>query len=265
MKRPSIQFYPADWLRDTALRSCSVGARGLWIDMLCYMHEGTPYGHLAIGGRPVDSKILSRMTGASPKSTKKWLEELKAADVFGITEDGVIFSRRMIKDEHIRATRAESGKLGGNPNLVKQNPTTKVKQKPTPSSSSSSSSSSSIREGEGERGSPTPAQVAQGFFDKGESYEITLKYLEQQNVPRPAAEAELGRFIDYWTEPTKTGHKQRWQTEKTFEVRRRLTTWLSRTKDFKARGSPVWAQERDDFHRQQQEAREKFLTQNQHV
>ena len=129
------------------------------------------------------------------------------------------------------------------------------------SSSSSLSSSSNLSPSEIE----TPAQIAQEFFSKGEPYQLTLNYLEEQEVPRAAAEAELSRFIDYWTEPTKSGKKLRWQTEKTFEVRRRLTTWLARTKDFKSRGSPAWAAERDKFHQQQREARENFLNQNQHA
>lgn len=33
-------------------------------------------------------------------------------------------SRRMVRDESLRKVRQEVGKLGGNPNLVKQNPTT---------------------------------------------------------------------------------------------------------------------------------------------
>ena len=67
MKRPSFQFYPADWLRDTALRSCSTGARGLWIDMICFMHEGNPYGHLKVGNKVILSSNLASMVGATLK------------------------------------------------------------------------------------------------------------------------------------------------------------------------------------------------------
>lgn len=144
MKRPSFQFYPADWLRDTALRTCSVGARGLWIDMICFMHEGTPYGHLKVGNKVILSSNLSGMVGATLQETEGWLAELESAGVFERTEEGCILSRRMIRDENIRNSRASGGKLGGNPALkVNLAPNlqgeTKVNQKPTPSSSSSSS------------------------------------------------------------------------------------------------------------------------------
>jgi hypothetical protein len=150
MKRPSFQFYPGDWLRDTALRTCSAAARGLWIDMICYMHEGYPYGYLKVGDKVILPANLARMCGLTLQETEGCLTELREAGVFEVDENQVIFSRRMIRDENIRNARASGGKLGGNPSLkdnqkVNLPPNlpdaTKVKQKPTPSSSSSSSPS----------------------------------------------------------------------------------------------------------------------------
>ena len=148
MKRPSFQFYPADWLRDTGLRSCSTGARGLWIDMICFMHEGNPYGHLKVGDKVILPENLSRMVGETLEVVNVWLNELKVAGVYDVAEDGSICSRRMIRDENLREIRALGGKKGGNPALISK---TKVNLEDnlTPNlrltSSSSSSSSSSVR------------------------------------------------------------------------------------------------------------------------
>lgn len=146
MKRPSFQFYPSDWLRDTALRSCSPSARGLWIDMICFMHEGNPYGHLKVGNKVILPANLASMVGATLLEVEGWLSELHQAGVYEIADEGEIYSKRMVRDESLRNKRAEGGKLGGNPNLkvnLKVIPMVEkeVKQKPTPSSSSSSSSS----------------------------------------------------------------------------------------------------------------------------
>lgn len=145
MKRPSFQFYPSDWLRDTALRSCSTGARGLWIDMICFMHEGSPYGYLKVGEKVILADNLHRMVGETLEVVEGWLHELELAGVFDV-DNGIICSRRMIRDEELRRKRAEGGKLGGNPNLkdktkVNLKVEQEVKQITTPSSSSSSSSS----------------------------------------------------------------------------------------------------------------------------
>lgn len=151
MKRPSFQFYPSDWLRDTALRSCSIGARGLWIDMICFMHEGAPYGHLKVGDKVILPANLARMVGETLEHVEGWLAELRQANVFDVESDGTMVSRRMIRDEAVRVARANGGKLGGNPMLLSgkvnlpgnHEVIRKDKQKTTPSSSSSSSSSSS--------------------------------------------------------------------------------------------------------------------------
>lgn len=143
MKRPAFQFYPADWRKDSALQSCSIGARGLWIELMCIAHECETYGVLAINGKPMSQAQLSRLVGEPEKALGKHLIELEQAGVFSRNEAGAIYSRRMVEDERIRNIRAEAGRLGGNPNLVKQkdnhadNQT--GKQSLTPSSSSSSS------------------------------------------------------------------------------------------------------------------------------
>lgn len=149
MKRPAFQFYPADWRKDADLQSCSIGARGLWIEMLCVMHECAPYGHLCVNGRPMTDEQLARLVGESVKSTAKWLSELESAAVFSKDDQGRIYSRRMVKDERLRNIRAEAGAKGGNPALlglkdkqkVNQTDNHQSNQRPTPSSSSSSSSS----------------------------------------------------------------------------------------------------------------------------
>jgi hypothetical protein len=112
--------------------------------MICYMHEGNPYGHLKVADKVILPANLARMVGETLEVVEGWLEELRHAGVYDTAEDGSIYSRRMIRDENLRQIRANGGKLGGNPNLkpkdkVNLEDNQKVNQKPTPSSSSSSS------------------------------------------------------------------------------------------------------------------------------
>lgn len=135
MKRPSFQFYPGDWLRSTDLRSCSVGARGLWMDMLCLMHEGNPYGYLKVGDKVICKDTLARMVGAAIDSVVGWLSELDRAKVYSVDGE-CIFSRRMVRDESIRIKRAAGGNLGGNPALRKVNHTANLRITPASASAS---------------------------------------------------------------------------------------------------------------------------------
>lgn len=118
--RPYFPFYPGDWLRDTALRSCSLEARGLWIDMLCYMHDGEPYGHLKVKGKVISEDNLSGLLGVNLRDLRRLLKELERAGVFDRGSGDVILNRRMVRDDELRQRRASGGAQGGNPALLKR-------------------------------------------------------------------------------------------------------------------------------------------------
>lgn len=112
-KAPAFSFYPGDWRRDVALQSCSLEARGLWAELLWLMHDGVPYGHLAtLAGAIADDRVAA-MIGVPPAQYRRLLAELEAAGVPSRTESGVLFSRRMVRDAHLRAVRASAGSKGG--------------------------------------------------------------------------------------------------------------------------------------------------------
>lgn len=84
--------------------------------------------------------------------------------------------------------------------------------------------------------SMTPAQEAREFFSGGDIVEQVITKFEGRGMDREAITLEAKKFILYWTELNKTGKKQRWEMEKTFEVKRRLATWLSRSQKFSSGG-----------------------------
>lgn len=77
MKRPSFQFYPADWRNNAKLRRCSEAARGAWMDVLCLMHDSDEYGVLRW---PLSD--IARATGLPIKLLKELAdrEVLKGSD-----------------------------------------------------------------------------------------------------------------------------------------------------------------------------------------
>lgn len=170
-KSPAAQWYWADWLRDPALRSVTSGARGLWMDMLCLMWECVPRGHLQNpSGKPFSTEMICRATGnISKEEVDQWLGELENAGVSSLSGTGVIYSRRMVRDEHKRAACREAGKRGGNPALkggvkgaAKGRPKGAPKRKPTPSSSPS-----------GEDGKSDPGNPAEVLIEFPESLRTT--------------------------------------------------------------------------------------------
>ena len=159
VRRPAFQFYPADWQKDVELQSCSIAARGLWLEMMCVMHQGVPYGHLIANGIAMTDPQAARLCGVDTREYRKLLAELDRAGVPSRTAEGVIYSRRMVRDEATRNRRAaggqagaafghlgaEHGAKGGRPRHETGDQTGDIKPplKPAPSSSSSSSASAS--------------------------------------------------------------------------------------------------------------------------
>jgi hypothetical protein len=142
---PAFQFYTADWSKDPGVQALSYHERGDWFVIICLMHESDQRWRITLYGKQMPEEALARLLGLDKQILTTTLTSLLEYGVASRDEDGIIISRRMVRDEEIRIIRARCGKLGGNPNLlVNQKPTTRVKQIPTPSSSSSSSSSSSV-------------------------------------------------------------------------------------------------------------------------
>lgn len=131
MKRPSFQFYPADWRNNAKLRRCSEAARGAWMDVLCVLHDGDEYG--VVRWPLVD---VARAAGVP----LKMLRELAAKDVLkgadsaaaryvytprhaGRDGEPVVlvepgdgpcwYCSRLVRDEWIRQRRGKSTQFDG--------------------------------------------------------------------------------------------------------------------------------------------------------
>lgn len=114
-KQPWMKWYPSDWRSEPALRMVSRSARSLWMDMLGLMHEAEPYGELRLNGKALKPAGLAALLGDRVSDVSRWLLELEVAGVSSRTSDGVIFSRRMVRDRAKALKDKENGSRGGNP------------------------------------------------------------------------------------------------------------------------------------------------------
>lgn len=202
MKRPAFQFYPADWRKDVELQSCSMAAQGLWINAMCVAHECEPYGYLTVNGKAMSDAQLGRQVGLSAKECGSLLVELLEAGVARKSDEGAIYSKRMVDDERIRSARAAGGKegaehgakggehgvKGGRPKKDKggfKTPLPTDKEPPPSSSSSSSTSVDSEAEASG-AAAPPPMEPAEIIFGYG------LPLLTNAGTPEKQARTFLG-------------------------------------------------------------------------
>jgi len=187
MKLPALQFYPGDWRKDPGVQALSRHDRSVWFDILLIMHESDERGILLLAGKPMPEDALARMLFLDNQEVNQILGTLLAYGVASRRDDdGAIYCRRMVRDEHLMQIRRNAGKMGGNPVLlnqtVNQKPTSRVNQKPTPSSSSSSSTSAS-----------TVLTLTSKNNAKGDLAELKLYAVE---LGLPASDGES--MFDHW-------------------------------------------------------------------
>jgi hypothetical protein len=104
---PWLQFYPSDWLSDS-VAGCSLAAQGLWFRMLFVAHNSQRYGYLEADGRAIPDEQLGRRCGcANVEGYRTLLAELFSAGVPSRTPEGVIYSRRMVRDQQDRDATAQ--------------------------------------------------------------------------------------------------------------------------------------------------------------
>ncbi len=113
-----MKFYPADWRSDIAVRALTLAARGFWWECLCIMHEAEPRGHLLINGKAPSPRELAAHLGVTVGQVRQGLKQVIDRQAASETAEGVVYSRRMVRDEEKRRRNRDNGKLGGNPRLT---------------------------------------------------------------------------------------------------------------------------------------------------
>lgn len=118
------------WRNEATLRGLPLAAKGLVIEVQSLMFDATPRGHLLINGRPPTLTQIACQVGAPPGQVRQLMAAIEEAGVFSRTPEGVLYSRRMVREERIRSRNRTNGKGGGNPELLRKKRAQTV-EKPT--------------------------------------------------------------------------------------------------------------------------------------
>lgn len=88
-----IKFCPGDWLKDPNLSKCSPATRGIWIDLICAMHESSRSGK--ISGTAAQLARVCRCTAAEMQAAIDELNATETATVTQRTNFVTLINRRM--------------------------------------------------------------------------------------------------------------------------------------------------------------------------
>lgn len=228
MKRPSFQFYPADWNTNSNLLRCSWAAQGAWVRVLCLLHDSDEYGLLrwtlkemaqAIGA-PV--KLLTELAqkgvlkGADKGTIEPYIYVPRSGRKNGDpvtlvpTQAGPLwYSSRMVRDEYVRQARGYGAGLGdGNHDAPKPSPKgglgvrngDDIGPRTPAQSSSSSSSPSGMNDWLDERGrEPEPVAIEPEIIPN-DAHALAAECARQAGVPHisPSAITRNVEVVDGW-------------------------------------------------------------------
>lgn len=191
MTRPSFQFYPGDWQANSNLRRCTHAEKGVWIDVMCLLHDSEEYGVLRWPLKEIAQAIgapLSMLRSIITKGVLKGADKGQTCAAFVYVprsgrrdgdpvtlvaeqEGPIWYSSRMVKDEHVRSVRGESSRFQSDgDDALKASPkppfgdSTKASSKP-PLGDGSSSSLKNISSPRGDSASPNGSSGFGRFWD----------------------------------------------------------------------------------------------------
>jgi hypothetical protein len=218
MKRPSFQFYPGDWTSNSNLRRCSHAEKGVWVDVLCLLHDQEEYGLVRWPLKEIAQAVnctVAVLRGIVAKGILKGADANEQVEPFVYVPrsgrkdgDPVIlvnsqvgplwYSSRMVKDEYIRTIRGEMSRFGAG-----EGETPKGAPKASPkgglgegsgdgssaSSSSSASPNTSVPNGTDADASPLSRD---GMSAKEAIFHIAVPWLVERGVPDKSARSLMG-------------------------------------------------------------------------
>ncbi len=249
MKRPSFQFYPADWRNNGNLRRCTWEARGVWVEVMGLLHDSDEYGLLRW---PL--KEIAQALGAPMRAVQELVSKgvFKGADrgqceafvytprsgrkdgspvlLVAAQEGPVWYSSRMVRDEYVRTIRGQETRFGDDP---KPAPKTPPKAAPNPpfgegqgdgSTSSSTSTTSSLRSEVGKpprkRDDSPPVERPQEVDEqtwadwlklrKAKKAPVTITVLDGARTEAAKAGMPLVEFFKVWCSRGSQGLEASW-------------------------------------------------------
>lgn len=153
--------------------------------------------------------------------------------LFCKTDDGFIYSKRVLQNKEFREELSKKRSIAWKKSAEVRAKATSVEQNWThvEQGKERKGKENKIKEIDTEIVASTKNEN-EDFFKKIET--DTDSVISDMNIPPEHIEnarREFFKFWNYWTEKDMRG-KERWRKEKTFEAKRRLTTWLLNTKQF---------------------------------
>lgn len=223
-KLPWFKFNPSWWIGDTELSKCTPATRGVWIDLLCAMHQSGRSGELC--GTTDQIARLARCSTAELTHALTELQTTGTADVTFRNNNVTVINRLMKREAKNRlgtALRVQKHRSNGKCNAddtgkkieVRSKKIENTKKRESTGTAPDLSGSNLFRKPM----IPTLKQVQESFIQRGGTLEQAQKFFDKyeatgwylNNSPVKAFASLIPGFISAWNEKSpaaKPGEKR---------------------------------------------------------
>jgi len=115
MNKKDLPYHPwfwRDWFGDQEIRLLTPSERCVWFEMIGMMWQSDRRGFLLVGGKTPTLSTIANLIRISREDLDSALKSLEDLNVFSVTEDGIFYSRRILKDLERSESKSKSGKKG---------------------------------------------------------------------------------------------------------------------------------------------------------
>lgn len=208
-KLPWFKFFPTWWLGDTELSKCSSATRGVWMDLLCAMHQSGRSGELR--GTTDQIARLARCSTAELTQALTDLQATGTADVTFRNNDVTVTNRLMKRESKTRTDTALRVKKHRSNEDVTENKRGRSKKIEVRSKNKANTArTQGLEESNLFRKpvAPTIQQVQEAFFRSGGTMEQAERFFAKHeatgwylnNSPIKSFSSLVPGFISAWNE-----------------------------------------------------------------
>ncbi len=169
---------------------------------------------VVLGGKPVKFEEVKKDLGMSADTYTRWLDKLLEYPYIEAVRTPYGMSFKVFK------AYKQFGKR------IRKNAESNSAEVRNPLRENAESNKTITVDNNSKTGGETPAQEAREFFADYKKQEAVIAQLMEKGMHKALAAVEISKFVSYWTEKNKSGTKQKWELEPTFEIGRRLSTWF---------------------------------------
>jgi hypothetical protein len=119
-KHPYLPLYTGDWKKDPELSNCSPATRGIWIDILCTMHDSDA---ASLTGTIDQLSRQARCSNSEMLMAVCELRDTRTALVVDHQGKYTLSCRRLLRKQALSKIRSKSGSKGGSTTVSKREAT----------------------------------------------------------------------------------------------------------------------------------------------